>query len=183
MGSRRFGAEEELLLVHPDNGQAVSVASTALEQAPIGKGLLPEESLTGELTRAQIETATRPCDSLEELGAELQRWRRVTATAAEAVGSQVAALATAPLPVRPLITSSPRYQQLVDEFGLTAKQQLTMWLPRSCGDRLRRGRCRHPGSHPRLTATTACAERQFTVLARGGQHHGAGDDRFRDNPG
>lgn len=125
MGPRRFGVEEELLLVHPDNGQAVSVASAALEQAPIGKGQLKEEGLTGELTRAQIETATRPCGSLEELGAELRRWRRVTATAADAVGSQVAALATAPLPVRPLITSSPRYRQMVDEFGLTAKQQLT----------------------------------------------------------
>jgi carboxylate-amine ligase len=34
-------------------------------------------------------------------------------------------LATSPLPVRPSITPLPRYQQMVDEFGLTAQEQLT----------------------------------------------------------
>ncbi|MGH3913109.1 MAG: glutamate--cysteine ligase, partial [Pseudonocardiaceae bacterium] len=37
----------------------------------------------------------------------------------------VAALATAPLPVQPSITATPRYRRLVEEFGLTAQQQLT----------------------------------------------------------
>lgn len=123
--TRHVGVEEELLLVHPETGQALAVASAALDKVPDGAGGPEEGGLTSELTREQIETATRPCTSLETLGAELRRWRLAAATAAEASGAQVAALATPPLPVRPSITSSPRYRHMVDEFGLTAQQQLT----------------------------------------------------------
>ncbi|MGH3801775.1 MAG: glutamate--cysteine ligase, partial [Pseudonocardiaceae bacterium] len=76
-------------------------------------------------TCEQIETNTRPCTSLNELGSELRRWRRVAAQAARAGGAQVAALATAPLPVAPIITPKPRYREMRDKFGLTAAQQLT----------------------------------------------------------
>lgn len=125
MGLRSVGVEEELLLVHPDSGQALSVASAALQKVPIGASQQDEEGLTSELTQEQIETATRPCTSLEQLGVEIRRWRLAAAKAAEASGAQVAALATPPLPIRPTITSSPRYRRMVDEFGLTAQQQLT----------------------------------------------------------
>ncbi len=125
MGKRAVGVEEELLLVEPGSGQALSVASSALEQAPAGAGQSGESTLTSELTQEQIETATRPCTSLQELGAELRRWRRAAAAAAEAAGAQVAALATPPLPVRPSITPSSRYLRMADQFGLIGQQQLT----------------------------------------------------------
>lgn len=76
-------------------------------------------------TRTTVETNTRPCTSLNELGSELRRWRRAAAQAARAGGAQVAALATSPLPVAPSITPNPRYREMVDKFGLTAEQQLT----------------------------------------------------------
>jgi carboxylate-amine ligase len=64
--TRSVGVEEELLLVDPHDGQALSVASAALEQARHGESQ-SSEGLIGELTRQQLETATRPCVSLEEL--------------------------------------------------------------------------------------------------------------------
>ncbi|MFN2496136.1 MAG: glutamate--cysteine ligase [Pseudonocardiaceae bacterium] len=121
MGPRRVGVEEELLLVDPDSGVPLAVSSAVLQQAPTEQ---PGE-LTGELTQEQIETATRPCTSLDELGSELRRWRRAAAAAAETTGAQVAALATPPLPVRPSITPESRYRRMAEEFGRTAAEQLT----------------------------------------------------------
>lgn len=118
---RSVGVEEELLLVDPDCGQALPLSAAVLRDAPEGSG----EALTSELTRQQIETNTRPCASLEELASEVRRWRRAAGEAAEGRGARVAALATSPLPVDPSISSSPRYQRMVDEFGATAEEQLT----------------------------------------------------------
>jgi glutamate---cysteine ligase / carboxylate-amine ligase len=118
---RSVGVEEELLLVDPDSGRALALSTAVLRDAPEdGPG-----SLTSELTRQQVETNTRPCDSLEELGGEVRRWRRVAGQAAERRGAAVAALATSPLPVDPSTSSVPRHQRIVDEFGLTAEEQLT----------------------------------------------------------
>jgi carboxylate-amine ligase len=118
---RSVGVEEELLLVNPDGGQALSLSTAVLRAAPEAS----DEALTSELTRQQIETNTRPCASLEELASEVRRWRRAAGDAAELRGARVAALATSPLPVDPSISSSPRYQRMVDQFGLTAEEQLT----------------------------------------------------------
>jgi carboxylate-amine ligase len=118
---RCVGVEEELLLVDPDSGRALARSAAVLRDAPEAD----TAALTPELTRQQIETNTRPCASLEELAAEVRRWRRAAASAAESRGAAVAALATSPLPVDPSITPSPRYQRMVDVFGLTAEEQLT----------------------------------------------------------
>ncbi|MGH3814518.1 MAG: carboxylate-amine ligase [Pseudonocardiaceae bacterium] len=125
MGPRSVGVEEELLLVDPDDGRALAVASAVLHDAAVHGQQPGGEALTAELTREQIETNTRPCTSLNELGSELRQWRRAASQAARAGGAQVAALATAPLPVAPIITPSPRYREMIDKFGLTAEQQLT----------------------------------------------------------
>ncbi len=124
MGPRNVGVEEELLLVDPDDGRALAVASAVLHDAAVHGQQPVGEELTAELTRQQIETNTRPCTSLDELGSELRRWRRAAAQAAQANGAQVAALATSPLPVAPSITPDPRYREMIDKFGLTAEQQL-----------------------------------------------------------
>jgi carboxylate-amine ligase len=121
---RRVGVEEELLLVDPDSGLASALSSAALRDAAEG-GPEAEQALTSELMRQQIETNNRPCVTLDELAREVRRWRRVASEVAEGKGVRVAALATSPLPVNPSVTTSPRYQRMVDEFGLTAKEQLT----------------------------------------------------------
>lgn len=153
------GVEEELLLVHPDSGEALAVASAALAHVRAGRSRPGDETLTGELTREQLETAIRPCLSLDELGVELRRSRRAAAAAAEAAGAAVVALASSPLPVQPSITPLPRYRQMVDRFGLTVQEQLT------CGchvhveinsDEEGGGR---DGSHPGLVIPAARIER------------------------
>ncbi|MGH3972211.1 MAG: glutamate--cysteine ligase 2 [Pseudonocardiaceae bacterium] len=125
MGPRSVGVEEELLLVDPDDGRALAVASAVLHEATVHGEELADEVLTSELARQQIETNTRPCTSLDELGSELRRWRQAAAEAAESNGAQVVALATSPLPVVPSITPNPRYREMIDKFGVTAEQQLT----------------------------------------------------------
>ncbi|MDQ4102747.1 MAG: glutamate--cysteine ligase, partial [Actinomycetota bacterium] len=125
MGPRSVGVEEELLLVDPADGHALAVANAVLQEATVHGEEPADEVLTSELARQQVETNTRPCTSLDELGSELRRSRRAAASAAESSGAQIAALATSPLPVMPSITPNPRYQEMIDKFGLTAEQQLT----------------------------------------------------------
>lgn len=117
--------EEELLLVDPEDGRALAVSSTVLGRAGVHGQQPGGEGLCGEFTRQQIETNTRPCTSLEELGLELRRWRRTAAQAAQFSGAQVAALATSPLPVAPRVTPNARYWSIMDKFGQVADQQLT----------------------------------------------------------
>ena len=121
MDMRSVGVEEELLLVDSDSGQALALSAAVLGCVPE----CDEVALTSELTRQQIETNTQPCKSLEELRGEVRRWRRAAADAASGRNASIAALATSPLPVDPSITSSPRYKRMVDQFGLTAEEQLT----------------------------------------------------------
>ncbi|MDQ2791887.1 MAG: carboxylate--amine ligase [Pseudonocardiales bacterium] len=121
---RSVGVEEELLLVDPDSGRALALAAAVLRDAGDG-GKPADQPLTSELTRQQVETNTRPRTSLDDLASEVRRWRRVANEAAEGQGARVAALASSPLAVEPSISSSRRYQRMVDEFGVIAEEQLT----------------------------------------------------------
>ena len=121
---RSVGVEEELLLVNPDSGRALALSEEVLRDAAAGDPGAGQ-ALTPELMRQQVETNTRPCATLDELAGEVRRWRRSASDAAQSRGARVAALGTSPLPVDPSITASPRYQRMVDEFGLTVKEQLT----------------------------------------------------------
>ncbi len=93
-----MGVEEEFLLVDPETGTPRAVAHLALAREPGG-------DVTGELHREQVETATRPCPTLDDLGRELRRARVTAGRAAGAAGSVVAALGTSPLPVEPTLWS------------------------------------------------------------------------------
>ncbi len=119
MATRAVGVEEEFLLVHPDTGAPRAVSHLALAHGP------DTEHLTGELQREQLETATRPCRTLDELGAELRRVRAAAARAAAGAGSALAALGTSPLPVEPTLFPQDRYRRMARRFGLTAAEELT----------------------------------------------------------
>jgi glutamate---cysteine ligase / carboxylate-amine ligase len=112
------GVEEEFLLVDPGSGRprAVSHLALAADTAP---------ELTGELQGEQVETATRPCATLDELSIELRRARAAAAAAASSAGTELAALATSPLAVEPTVAPSPRYREMRRRFGLTAAEELT----------------------------------------------------------
>jgi carboxylate-amine ligase len=135
MTVRTVGVEEELLLVAPETGQPRAVAGTVLEAvrraaADPGPGRSAgagpaAEALGFELQLQQLETNTRPCRGLDDLGRELRRCRADAAEAAARAGVQVAALATSPVPVEPELVGKSRYLEMARAFGLTAYEQLT----------------------------------------------------------
>ncbi len=120
MTVRTVGVEEEFLLVDPESGSPQAVAHLA-----IARDGADGDRLTGELQREQVETATRPCLRLDEVGVELRRARATAARAATSAGSALAALGTSPLPVDPTLSTKDRYQRIARRFGLTAAEELT----------------------------------------------------------
>ena len=126
MTVRSVGVEEELLLVEPGTGRPLAVAETALRTMDADEAAGDAgESLEFELQRQQLETSTKPCFELSELGEELRRGRSLAAEAAGRAGARVAALATSPVPVEPQLVRKGRYLQMAHAFGLTAYEQLT----------------------------------------------------------
>jgi glutamate---cysteine ligase / carboxylate-amine ligase len=117
MSPRSLGVEEEFLLVEPGTGRPQAVAGTILRAAR------PE--LEAELQEQQLETNSRPCQSLDELHRELRRCRAAATQEAERVGAHVVALATSPVPVEPSPLRSERYKRMAEDYGLTAQEQLT----------------------------------------------------------
>jgi len=114
---RTVGIEEELLLVDPESGSPVAVAGSVLAAS--------DGELAAELQQQQIETGTRPCETLSELADQLAHWRSEAGTAAERAGARIVASGTSPLPVTPQLTVKPRYQRMVENYGLTTAEQLT----------------------------------------------------------
>lgn len=134
---RTVGIEEELLLVDVESGRPLSVAGRVLSRAQ-ERGVQvqgdvgveahdgPGGTLETELQQQQqVETDTQPCSDLAVLETELCSWRNRAMAAAREVGARVAAVGTSPMPVEPRPVVKPRYQEMVERFGLTATEQLT----------------------------------------------------------
>ncbi|WP_300011646.1 glutamate--cysteine ligase [Pseudonocardia sp.] len=121
---RTLGVEEEFLLVAPADGRAVAVGGAVLRAAE-SRAEPGVDQITGELQREQVETGTRPCRDLDELGREVRRSRLAVRRAAGAVGAEPAPLGTSPLPVDPNVSAGARYRAMIDTFGLVGHEQLT----------------------------------------------------------
>ena len=121
VSARSVGVEEEFLLVEPETGRPMAVAGTVLQAAGQAAG----SDLEAELQQQQLETNSRPCQSLDDLHRDLRRCRASAATAASRAGARVAALGTSPVPVDPRPVRTSRYQRMAEDFGLTAHEQLT----------------------------------------------------------
>lgn len=117
--ARTVGVEEEFLLVDPADGAPRAKAAALLKKAD------DPDAVEGELQLQQVETGTEPCRSLDELHREVRATRRQASEAARAIGVEIAAIGTSPLPVRAEVTPSPRYQEMARRFGLTAQEELT----------------------------------------------------------
>ena len=83
-----------------------------------------EPAVQQELMRFQVETATPVCTSLDDLGRELARLRRLAAGAAASLGCRLVASGTAPYrtPGLAAITDQPRYRELARRYGPLAVQ-------------------------------------------------------------
>jgi carboxylate-amine ligase len=121
MRQRKIGVEEEFLLIDPDTGRPTPVADSLLDTAPAKEAAEVES----ELQSQQIETATPPCTTLDELATELLAARRQAAEAARSAGARLAALGTSPLSVQAEVFPSRRYRKLAKRFGLMTADQLT----------------------------------------------------------
>jgi carboxylate-amine ligase len=141
---RTVGVEEELLLVDIHDGRPRSASGRVLLRAaqepvpvtdPIAAqfadpimGVQVAGSIDAEFQREQLETRTAPVTDLAALNAEIRHWRARAVALARAASTNVAALAMSPLPVRPHAYPKPRYLDLYERFGITARQHLTCGL-------------------------------------------------------
>jgi len=134
MSLRKIGVEEELMLVDPDTCALTAVSQRAVrahkhghDQASVGVQLLPDEGppVEEELFLQQIETATAPCKTLDELEREIRRGRESVGRAAEAAGAVAVAVATPVLfDQATKVTPKPRYEQIFTQFGEIARESL-----------------------------------------------------------
>jgi glutamate---cysteine ligase / carboxylate-amine ligase len=112
-GGITLGVEEEFVLLDPSTGAAV------LAGPDLARMLDGEPGVQREVMRFQVETATRVCTSLDDLGRELVRLRRLAADAAASAGCLLVASGIAPYraPGLAALTDQPRYRKLARQFG------------------------------------------------------------------
>jgi len=124
-GVRTFGIEEELLLVDPGTGEAVPMAGELwdLYVRPMDSSTGPV--LTAEFQQEMIEVVTPPHSTMAALEADIIRGRAIADRAAQDVGVRAVALATSPLPADPHPVRLRRFMAMTEEYGLTAREQLT----------------------------------------------------------
>jgi carboxylate-amine ligase len=117
--------EEELLLVSPETGEPVPLASGLLEgyKRPAGPGGGPV--LTAEFQQEMIEVVTPPHATMATLEADIILGRAMADAEARRVGVRAAALGTSPLPTDPHPVQLRRFIAMTEEYGLTAREQLT----------------------------------------------------------
>jgi carboxylate-amine ligase len=84
--------------------------------------------LESEAKQEQIEAVSPPCTSLDDIRRTLTAGRRLADDAAQAVGARAVALGTSALPATSHLAAHPRYHQMMNQFGLTMKEQLTCGL-------------------------------------------------------
>jgi glutamate---cysteine ligase / carboxylate-amine ligase len=133
---RTVGVEEELLIVDAGTGRPVALSEQVRRLAPehlraaevVGPRRLqgtPGGHVTSEMQQLQVEIDTAPRTELGDLARDLRAWRAATGDAARELGARVVATGVSPLPFTGSPTSEPRYEAIVERFGLTAHEQLT----------------------------------------------------------
>ncbi|MGH3872656.1 MAG: glutamate--cysteine ligase [Pseudonocardiaceae bacterium] len=114
----RIGVEEEFHLVDLHTRAAVPAVDAMLAQ-------LDGDSFAPELQRSLVEANTVPCDSLDELRAELCRLRRRLNEVADPLGLGVVAAGTVPLVdlLGTDISAGARYERMQHEYQLLVREQ------------------------------------------------------------
>lgn len=121
---RRFGVEEELLLVDARTFEPIPVAEEAV-QAAVGDGAASGHDITLEVQQEQIEVAGPPQTGLAAQLESIRLGRRLADGAAGRVGARAVALATSPAAVVPNLVPLPRFRRMHERFGLLLHEQLT----------------------------------------------------------
>jgi carboxylate-amine ligase len=113
------GVEEEFHVIDLDSRELVPRGPEILEG-------LPDTSFAAELHRSVVESNTQVHRPLDDLRNELLRLRRQAAQVAERLGLGVAAVGTVPLVEEdePAVTSTSRFEQMLDDYQILAREQL-----------------------------------------------------------
>lgn len=122
---RTFGIEEELLLVDPGTGEVVPRAGALWDLYVRPTDFASGPVLTAEFQQEMIEVVTPPHSTMAALEADIIRGRAIADRAARDVGVRAAALGTSPLPSDPHPVQLRRFVAMTEEYGLTAREQLT----------------------------------------------------------
>ena len=114
-----MGVEEELHVVDRGTRELVPRGPEILRR-------LPDDSYAAELHRSVVETNTPVCTGLDELRGHLVRLRRTAVDLADGLGLGLVATGTVPLvdPETLSITPTSRYQRMLDDYQLLAREQL-----------------------------------------------------------
>lgn len=121
--SVKVGVEEEFLLVDTETGRLAPRIQEVMHDAEVIVG----DAAQPELHRAQIETATPPCETLDDLHRSLSGLRSRLAAAAGRHGARVMASGTYPGPMGPegrMITGKDRYETMAERSGVIAEEFL-----------------------------------------------------------
>ena len=96
-----------------------STGATVLAGPELVRMLGGEPGVQQELMRFQVETGTRVCTGLDDVGRELIRLRRLAAAAAARLGCRLVASGVAPYRTAGLaaVTDQPRYQELARRYS------------------------------------------------------------------
>jgi glutamate---cysteine ligase / carboxylate-amine ligase len=124
---RQVGVEEEFLLIDstrlramPDGEAVVAEAARRLPE-PSGNG----HGVAQEFKREQVEIGSAPRTDLAEVESDLRDLRAALSGSARTLGRELAAMGTCPLPVTSTTSPDERYRQMIDDFGIVARNQLT----------------------------------------------------------
>ncbi|MFE1319982.1 glutamate--cysteine ligase [Kitasatospora phosalacinea] len=121
------GVEEEYLLLDAATGVPVARAEQIRKAADRQPGIDRDE-VQRELLQAQLEVATPVCETLDQVGAHLERLRGALADAAAQHGCRLAACGAAPFADRLSVpvSDTPRYRTIhADAPQLTDEQLIT----------------------------------------------------------
>jgi carboxylate-amine ligase len=117
-----IGVEEELMILDPDGWDCAPAIDRLVEEM----GPDYEGRVKPELMKSVMEIATSPCATVAEAGAELVELRNAVIDGAGRLGLAIAASATHPFAraADQEIVERPRYQELVAELGIIARNEL-----------------------------------------------------------
>lgn len=129
---RSLGVEEEFLLVDPITGGLRPAADGVLEACRARLGRWPDgqpgpSSLPDakkEFFQEQVEMATRPCRTMDELSEQIGSGRTALSESVQENGVAAAAIGLPPLGDAGTVSSTPRFEEIQQEYGQLARQSL-----------------------------------------------------------
>ncbi len=122
-----LGVEEEYMLLDPislDLAPRIDALIAAAQRGALAERIKPE------LLQSVVEIATPPCAGPAELAVVLRDHRRAVSELSSASGCRFASAGTHPFArfEEQAITAEQRYEAMVDEFQLVARQQVIFGL-------------------------------------------------------